>query len=120
MGYLMADYKQFSGHGITIFADGWGYSVEKHPVPGNPRRQEKKLFESIALAEAFAISLLENEKKVFKAIIRFDRGLGVEYQTVNNIRCDDEDQAEKIAVKLAEFDSNPKINVSEIKIRKQN
>lgn len=116
----MIDYKRLSGHGVTIFADGWGYAVEKHPVPSNPRRQEKKLFESLALAEAFAISLLEDEKKVFKAIIRFDRGLGVEYQTVNNIRCDDEYQAEKIAVKLADLDSNQKIKISEIKIREQN
>lgn len=116
----MVDYKQLSGHGITIFADGWGYAVEKHPVPTNPRQHDRKQFESLAMAEAFAISLLEDEKKVFKAIIRFDRGLGVEYQTVNNIRCDDEVQAEKIAVKLAEMDSNPKIKVSEIKIRKQN
>jgi hypothetical protein len=116
----MVDYKQIGGHGIIIFADGWGYAVEKHPVPTNPRRQERKHFESIAMAEAFAISLLEEEKKIFKAIIRFDRGLGVEYKTVNNIRCDNEDQAEKIAVKLADMDSNPKIKVSEIKIRKQN
>lgn len=116
----MVDYKRLSGHGITIFAEGWGYAVEKHSVPGNIRKQERKSFDSLAMAEAFAISLLEEEKKVFKAIIRFDRGLGVEYQTVNNIRCDNEDQAEKIAVTLAGLDGNPKIKVSEIKIRKQN
>ena len=64
--------------------------------------------------------MFEEEKKVYKAIIRFDRGLGIEYKTIENIHCQNEAEAEKVALETSKLLNNCKVGIAEIKIRKQN
>jgi len=116
----MVDYTELSRNGIVLYLHKSGYIVEKISVPANIKIQTKIDFDSLTMAEMFAKSLLKEEKKVYQAIIRFDRGLGFEYRTVNNIRCDGEDDAEAIALKTSGFDSDPKIKILQVKIRVQN
>lgn len=79
-----------------------------------------KDFDDLDDAFAEAKVIISYEKKPFKAIIRYDKGLGVEYLTVPGICAKDEAEAEVMALEKSGLLGNKDASVSEVKIRNQN
>lgn len=115
----MADYRKLCECGISIYSTESGHAVRKISVPNSLDSFPEAFFKTLEEAESHAESLLPREKPLWKAIIRYDRGLGVEYLTVSGIRSDGEREAEQMALESSGLLSNPKAKVSEVKIRRQ-
>lgn len=115
----MCDYRVLSASGICIYRSYKRFGVTKFAVGESSEAISEKLFETLESAENYAESLLKPEKPVWKAIIRYDRGLGVEYLAIEGIRCENESEAEQMAVDTSGLLSNPKARVIEVKIRGQ-
>lgn len=116
---MMSDYRILSECGIIVYKVEGGHAVRKVSVPGSPESSCESVFRTLEEAENHAESLLPSEKPLWKAIIRYDRGLGVEYLTVPGIRSDNEREAEEMALESSGLLSNPKAKVAEVKMRRQ-
>lgn len=114
------NYKELNECGIVIYQIEKGYGIQKVSTPKDNRSFNEKFFENEDFLKEFINSFFEEEKKVYKAIIRFDRGLGIEYKTIENIHCQNEAEAEKMALETSKLLNNCKVGIAEIKIRKQN
>ena len=112
--------KEFNEFGFVLYAVGNKIGLQKVITPKNNIYFGEKIFENLELAQEFIKKLITEQKKVYKAIIRFDRGLGVEYKTIENIRSNDEKEAEEIALKNSQLLKNGKTIIAEVKIRQQN
>lgn len=112
--------KELNEFGFILYSVETKIGVQKVSTPKNNLYFGEKIFENLNLAEEFIKKLITEQKKVYKAIIRFDRGLGIEYKTIENIRSNDEKEAEKIALENSQLLKNSKTIIAEVKIRQQN
>lgn len=115
----MSDYRRFSECGVIVYRVEGGHAVRKVSVPDSAQSIAESVFSTLEEAESHAESLLPGEKPLWKAIIRYDRGLGVEYLTVPGIRSDNEREAEEMALESSGLLSDPKAKVAEVKMRRQ-
>lgn len=102
--------KEMAKSGIILYFENDKFILEKRLDPN-----KKKEFESYEEAIKFANNFFENKK--WTAIIRYNRGLGIEYKNINKISAATAEEAREIATKEAEkilCDSN----IIEIKINK--
>lgn len=113
------NYQHLNEHGIVIYSLNDGFGVKKVSTPKDQRIFNETFFQNEDILKEFLNSLFDEQKKVYKAIIRFDRGLGVEYKTIDNIRCENEEEAENLALESSQLLKNSKVNIAEVKIRQQ-
>jgi len=92
--------KDLIDNGYLIYPENKGYILEKVPTQTNKKKIEKTSFETIESALLFAEKSIES--KEWKAIVRYNRGLGVEYKTLKTIEATSLEGAKLQAIKEAE------------------
>ena len=113
-------YKELLNLGFIIFQNADKFAVQKVSLPHSPQVLESKEFKTYEEAINFAKSYIAKKNQSYHAIIRYERGLGVEYFSVPNIIANDEDEAKTIALDKSNLLANPKVKVAEVKLRFQN
>lgn len=108
--------------GFVIYPENDKFVVAKHYVPGNQFTYEDIVCESHEEAVKKAIELLERSNvHEFLGIVRYNRGLGVEYKNLPNIFAECYEKAVDLASKLAEeILSDPSCIILEIKVKLKN
>ena len=115
-------------NGFVIFPPlGTGkFILKKIAAPSNTTVMGEREFDSFdaAVAEAKAILDARNGPKLFEftAVVRYNRGLGIEYKTLPNIQAISLDEAQRLAKNVAEqWLAQPKpkskAEIREIKVR---
>lgn len=96
--------------------------VSKHPVFDNPTLLDETACDSFEDALKVAENFLNSSVKLtWLAIMRFNRGLGIEYKNLPDIEAANYEEAIKLAKLQAEKSKiDPKIIISEIKVRLKN
>lgn len=79
---------------------------------------EKIIFDSYDKAKIFALNLI-NCKNKWNAIVRYDRGLGIEYKTIDNINANSIQDASDFAYKEMLNFLYDKNMIKEIKVKNQ-
>lgn len=101
MGNLInIDIKRIVDNGFLLYLGSGNYIVEKKCVPLNRRDIEKRSFETLEEAVEFIQNSIDS--KEWKAIVRYNRGLGIEYKTLKTINALSFEEAKKEALKEAE------------------
>lgn len=106
--------------GVFIYRFGENFRLCRAKTQDFAAIGNAKDFDDFDEASAAAKAIISYEKKPFKAIIRYDKGLGVEYLTVPGICAKDEAEAEVMALEKSGLLGNKDVSVSEVKIRHQN
>ena len=102
MGDLVNQQEVFSLNGIIIYANMHGkFILEKISTQKNDSFQDKLEYKSFDDATA-AGWLLVNRQKEWQAIVRYDRGLGIEYKNIFSIFALTKEEAKIIALNNAE------------------
>lgn len=96
--------------------------ISKHPVFDNPTLLEETACDSFDEALKVAGDFLNSSIKLtWSAIMRFNRGLGIEYKNLPDVEATNYEEAINLAKLQAEKSkSDPKIIISEIKVRLKN
>lgn len=97
--------EELIANGFLIYLNNGKFVVKKDAVTGNPLIYDESYHEDFASALKFANDLLNLPKNLkWNAIIRYNRGLGVEYRNISEILASDYksacENAEKEAVNL--------------------
>jgi hypothetical protein len=122
MGCKMSeDLKNIMLSGFTIFPSNGKFVLKKQSVPESNFSIDNKEFNSYEDAMEFAIKMLK-EPRIFNwsAIIRYNRGLGIEYKNLQLLQAESYDIAYELAQKQVDaLFFRKKVVVSEIKVRKE-
>lgn len=113
-------YKLFASKGFVLYEEKNYYVVQKISLPHSDLKIEPVKFETHDQAINFIKLHIDKKNQTYQAIIRYRRGLGIEYLTVPNIIAEHEDEAKNLALEKSELLKNPKVKVAEIKLRLQN
>lgn len=77
---------------------------------------DRMIFESYDKAKVFSLNFI-NFKNKWLAIVRYDRGLGIEYKTIDNIHAKNTQEAYEFAYKETLHFLNDKNMIKEIKVK---
>lgn len=113
-------FKELSNMGFIIYENNNKFVLQKISVPNNTQTLSCQEFMTYNDAFNFAKSFIAEKNITYQAIIRYSRGLGVEYYSLPNIIAKDEIEAKTIALEKSELLKNPKVKVAEVKIKFQN
>lgn len=113
-------YKLFASKGFILYEENKSYIVKKVSLPHSTLKIEPVKFEAYDQAINFIKLHIDKKNQTYQAIIRYRRGLGIEYLTVPNIIAEHEDEAKTIALEKSQLLKNPKVNIAEVKLRLQN
>ena len=104
-------------NGFMIYPKNGKFIVKKEAVPSNLTVSKEAEYNSYELAVEAAESMLSTPKLTdWTVIVRYNRGLGVEYKNLPDVRAENREQAKVFAERMAEHllaDSK----VSEVKVR---
>lgn len=117
---MQDDCKFLMNLGFVIYEEKDKFFLQKIPVPHKPEKIDIKEFKTFEKAVNYAKSIYDVKNQNYQAIIRYSRGLGVEYLTIPNIIAEDEEKAKSIALEKSDLLSNPKVKIAEVKLRTQN
>lgn len=96
------DIKTLADNGFIIYVNQEGKTiVEKKPSKINKIEIKSNIFEDIDDGINYINNIL-NKPKEWAAIIRYNRGLGIEYKTIKPILAELKEDAKKIAAEQAE------------------
>jgi hypothetical protein len=106
-------------NGYMIYSVGEKFAVKKEFVPMNQSVFPETFYDSYEEAFLAAKKMLNTPKiLIWTAIMRYNRGLGIEYRNLPNIQATTKEEAEIIAKKIAEETINDdKTEILEIKLR---
>lgn len=96
--------------------------VHKKAVFESPSTMEENCCDNLDAAILVANKFLDSPNKLFwSTIVRFNRGLGIEYKNMPDIEADSYEEALEIAKKEAnKLKKEPKLIIAEIKVRLKN
>lgn len=97
---IIMEIKDLVENGFLIYLEQNRFLVEKKPTKLNKKQASKSYFESLEEAIEFVKKCIEI--KEWKAIVRYNRGLGVEYKTLKLIEAFSLEEAKNIAKLEAE------------------
>ena len=105
--------------GFLIYPSNGKFIVKKQSVPHSDFTVDEKECNTYTEAIDFASSVLKEPKVIFwSCIVRFNRGLGVEYKNLNDIKAETYENAVNLAeIQFNNIFNNPKIIISEIRVR---
>jgi len=96
------DFEVLASNGFIIYANEQGdFIVEKKPSKFNALRINAVIFNSFQESIDYINNIL-NKPKEWTAIIRYNKGLGIEYKNISPINANSKEDAKKIAFKQAE------------------
>jgi hypothetical protein len=107
------DIKVLVENGFLIYMEKNEIIVEKKATPLNKKRVDRTVFYTIEDSLKFIEEFIN--KKEWKAIVRYNRGLGIEYKNLGVFEADSIIQAKETAKKNAESILKD-YNIIEIKV----
>lgn len=104
-------------NGFMIYPNNGKFVVKKESVPNNTLVIKEQEFSSYDLAVEAAIEMLNMPQLVeWNVIVRYNRGLGIEYKNLPTVTATDKDKAKMMAeIKAAEF-FDPSVKIGEVKV----
>jgi hypothetical protein len=109
-------------NGFMIYPGSGKFIVKKESVPSNPLKIEETIFDTYEAAIEAAEKMLNLVPMLhWVGIVRYNRGLGIEYKNLPEIQSSSKEEAQKIAENLAETILGDGTTViSEVKVRLKN
>ena len=119
---MSEDLLNIMSNGFMIYPSNGKFIVKKQAVPNNNIIIEEQELESYAKSIDYARSVLQKPKlQSWTGIIRYNRGLGIEYKNLNEFQAENKENAMVFAKNQIEIlFAGSKINVSEIKLMLKN
>lgn len=119
---MSEDLKNIMLSGFTIFPSNGKFRVKKQSVPESNFSLDDQEFNSYDDAIEFAINLLKKPRiSMWSGIVRYNRGLGIEYRNLYFIQAESYDIAmQKAQEQVDIIFHKQKVIVSEIKVRCEN
>ena len=104
-------------NGFMIYPNNGKYIVKKEAVPTNPIILKESEYDNYDLAVEAASTMLNTPQVVeWVAIVRYNRGLGIEYKNLPDVRATDKEGAKAMAEVLAEEILGGTV-ISEVRVR---
>jgi len=104
-------------NGFMIFPNHGKFIVKKESVPGNTLIIDEQEFDSYELAVEAAVDILKQPKYIeWEVIVRYNRGLGIEYRNLATVVASDKNRAKILAEINATEVFDPAVAISEIKV----
>lgn len=101
-------------NGFSIYQKNGKFMLKKESVPSNLTIIKETEFENYEFALEAAESFLRNPQQFnWSVIVRYNRGLGIEYKNVSDIQAANKEQAEAVAKQML---TNSKLEILEIKV----
>lgn len=95
------DAKKLAENGLVIYLKKNKFVLEKKKTELNQISKNIEEFDCFEEAVSDAFNFLE-KKSNWLAIIRYNRGLGIEYRNISVLNIENKEEAKKIALKEAE------------------
>lgn len=109
-------------NGFIIYPKDDKFAIRKQAVPSNNLALEESVYNDFDSAIDAASVFLQNSLMLeWVGIVRYNRGLGVEYKNLNTILASTHEKALQMAKNLADnlFD-DPKYEIIEVKVKPKN
>lgn len=105
--------------GFSIFPSNGKFIIRKESVENSEFTLSDKECDSYSDAIEYAIEMMKKPRiRMWQAIVRYNRGLGIEYKNLQNIETETFEQAIEVATLQAEsLFKGQKVCISEIKVR---
>jgi len=108
-------------NGFMIYPNNGKFVVKKEAVPTNPTILKESEYDSYDLAVEAAANMLQTPRMAeWGAIVRYNRGLGIEYRNLPDVRATSKDEAKAMAEKLADKVLGGSAVISEVRVRLKN
>lgn len=108
-------------NGFVIYPKDTQFAIRKYSVPLNVVVIEEQVFDTYELALSHATCLLQNcNHKEWSVIVRYNRGLGIEYRNLSEVFAEDQEKAEFAALGLARNVFKDPAQICEIRVRLKN
>jgi hypothetical protein len=109
-------------NGFMIYPNNGKFVVKKEAVPSNPAILKESEYDSYDLAVEAAVNMLQTPQSVeWVAIVRYNRGLGIEYRNLPDVRATSKDEAHAMASRLADkVLGGGNVVISEVRVRLKN
>ena len=108
-------------NGFMIYPNNGKYIVKKEAVPTNPTILKESEYASYDLAVEAAAAMLNTPIVVrWTAIVRYNRGLGIEYKNLPDVRATDKEGAIAMAEVLAVEILGGSAVISEVRVQLKN
>ena len=106
-------------NGFIIYPNNGKFFVRKEAVPANLNVFKATEYDSYELAIEAANAMLNTPQMVdWLVIVRYDRGLGIEYKNMPDVQATNKEQAQAVAKYMSEqLLVEPSIMISEVKVR---
>lgn len=109
----MYTFKELVSNGFTISFDGENFTVTKDSEVSRFAN-----FEDAVADAASKLDAINNKTYEFTAVVRYNRGLGVEYKTLPCVEARNIEEAKSIAREMFERSvADPKVDIREVKVR---
>lgn len=108
-------------NGFMIYPNNGKFVVKKEAIPTNPAILKESEYDSYDLAVEAAVNMLQTPQMAeWGAVARYNRGLGIEYRNLPDVRAASKDEAKAMADKLAEKILGRSTVISEVRVRLKN
>jgi len=104
-------------NGFMIYPCGNKFVVKKESVPFNLIAIEEKEYDNYEIAIEAANNMLKTPLMAdWSVIVRYNRGLGIEYKNLPDIRASNKEEAKIFAENIANEFFNDSVLISEVKV----
>lgn len=109
-------------NGFMIYPSNGKFMVKKESVPTNTLVIQESAYDTYDLAVEAAEKMLHTPLELgWTVIARYNRGLGIEYKNLPDVRATTKQEAKELAEKLAEqLLAGPDIVLAEVQVRPKN
>ena len=105
-------------NGFMIYPNNGKFIVKKEAVPSNTMVLKEKEYDSYDSAVEAATQILNAVQSLeWVVVVRYNRGLGVEYKNLSDVVASSLEEATKIADELAHKILGQSVIISEVKVR---
>jgi hypothetical protein len=106
-------------NGFMIYPSKGMFVLKKEPVPETPYRIEERQFPTYAAAVEEAENILKSPKlNEWTVLVRYNRGLGIEYKHLSTVFACKKEEAEALATLVVEkFAEEHRAMVAETRVR---
>jgi len=106
-------------NGFVIYPKDDLFCLQKISTPNNPQKINEKVFPNYEAALNFAKSFMQKGLTNYTAVVRYNRGLGVEYKNLSLIEATNIEEAEAKAL-IAAQDNIQEQHIIGIRVRPKN
>jgi len=105
-------------NGFMIYPNNGKFVVKKEAIPANPAVIKESEYDTYDLAVEAAVNMLQTPQMAeWGAIVRYNRGLGIEYKNLPDVRATSKEEATAMAEMLADTVLGGSAVISEVRVR---